>query len=45
LTVRLTHPNTITIFDYGRTHDGVFYFAMELLHGATSQRIAAVDGP
>jgi serine/threonine protein kinase len=44
LTARLTHPNTITIFDYGRTHDGVFYYAMELLDGATIQRIVAVDG-
>jgi len=44
LTARLTHPNTITIFDYGRTDDGVFYYAMELLDGATLQRIVAVDG-
>jgi hypothetical protein len=44
LTARLTHPNTITIFDYGRTHDGVFYYAMELLDGATLQRIVAVNG-
>jgi serine/threonine-protein kinase len=44
LTARLTHPNTITIFDYGRTQDGIFYYAMELLDGATLQRIVAVDG-
>jgi hypothetical protein len=44
LTARLTHPNTITIFDYGRTDDGVFYYAMELLDGATLQRIVAVGG-
>jgi hypothetical protein len=45
LTARLTHPNTITIFDYGRTDDGVFYYAMELLDGATLQRIVTVSGP
>jgi hypothetical protein len=45
LTARLTHPSTITIFDYGRTADGVFYYAMELLDGATLQRIVEVTGP
>jgi serine/threonine-protein kinase len=45
LTTRLTHPNTITIFDYGRTNDGVFYYVMELLDGATLERVVAVDGP
>lgn len=44
LTARLTHPNTITIFDYGRTNDGVFYYAMELLDGANLQRIVAASG-
>jgi eukaryotic-like serine/threonine-protein kinase len=45
LTARLTHPNTITIFDYGRTADNVFYYAMELLDGATLEQIVALDGP
>jgi serine/threonine-protein kinase len=45
LTARLTHPNTITIFDYGRTDEGVFYYAMELLDGANLQRVVEVSGP
>jgi len=44
-TAMLTHPNTVTVFDYGRTTDGVFYYAMELLEGATLDEVVEVDGP
>jgi serine/threonine-protein kinase len=44
LTARLTHPHTITLFDYGRTPDGVFYYAMELLKGASLQKVVTVAG-
>jgi serine/threonine-protein kinase len=45
LTARLTHPNTISIFDYGRTPDGVFYYAMELLDGVTLEQLIERHGP
>jgi serine/threonine-protein kinase len=32
-TSRLSHWNTIEIFDYGRTADGTFYYVMEYLPG------------
>jgi hypothetical protein len=44
-TSRLTHPNTISIYDYGRTADGVFYYAMELLDGVDLDRLVRITGP
>ena len=45
LTARLTHPNTIRVFDYGRTPGGVFYYAMEYLDGASLADVVAEGGP
>lgn len=44
LTAGLTHPSTIAIYDYGRTADGVFYYAMELLHGINLLQLVSFDG-
>ena len=45
LSASLTHPNTITIFDFGRTADNTFYYAMEYLEGLDLQRIVERFGP
>jgi len=45
ITARLTHPNTVAVFDYGRTPDGTFYYAMELLEGVTLEDLVTEHGP
>src|SRR5947209_11076948 len=45
VTARLTHPNTITLYDYGRTDDGILYIAMEYLAGRTLSQVMQADGP
>jgi len=45
LTSQLSHPNTIAIYDYGRTPDGIFYYAMEFLEGMDVQQWVDRNGP
>jgi serine/threonine-protein kinase len=45
LASQLMHPNTIEIFDYGRTPEGLPFYAMELLDGATVQQLVERHGP
>jgi serine/threonine-protein kinase len=43
-TSRLEHPNSVSIYDYGRTPDGQFYYAMELVDGITLQQLVEAGG-
>jgi serine/threonine-protein kinase len=45
LTSRLTHPHTISVYDYGRTPDGLLYYAMEYLEGLSFEQLVELDGP
>jgi len=45
LTASLTHPNTVAVYDFGRTSDRVFYYAMELLDGWNLREIVERGGP
>lgn len=41
---RLKHPNTVTVYDYGQTAEGVLFMAMELLEGRTLHRLLRDEG-
>ncbi|MBX3202278.1 MAG: serine/threonine protein kinase [Labilithrix sp.] len=43
-TSELSHPNTIRVFDFGSTDDGIFYYAMELLEGMTLSELVRAEG-
>ncbi|MCP4547520.1 MAG: serine/threonine protein kinase [bacterium] len=44
LCAELSHPNTIQIYDFGRTCDGTFYYAMEYLNGLDLNKLVSKFG-
>jgi serine/threonine-protein kinase len=44
-TAKLSHWNTVDIFDYGRTEDGTFYYVMEYLPGMNLSELVRNYGP
>jgi serine/threonine-protein kinase len=42
---KLSHPNSIEIFDYGHTDDGTFYYVMEYLRGMSLADLVRRAGP
>lgn len=44
-TAKLSHWNSVEIFDYGHTDDGVFYYVMEYLPGKSLGDLVEEHGP
>jgi tRNA A-37 threonylcarbamoyl transferase component Bud32 len=45
VTATLSHPNTVEIYDYGRTSDGIWYYVMEYLPGLNLAELVERYGP
>ena len=45
LASQLSHPNVVEIYDYGRSTEGLFYYAMEYLDGINLGELVAREGP
>ena len=43
-TAQLRHPNTVEIYDFGRTAEGIFYYAMEYLDGYDLAKLLEIAG-
>ena len=42
---QLLHPNTVRVYDYGRTREGQPYYVMEYLDGVTLAELVTHSGP
>lgn len=42
---RLTHPNTVRVFDHGQMGDELLYIAMEFLDGRTLHQVIKTEAP
>ncbi len=45
VTATLKHPNTVAVYDYGRTERGDLFYVMEYLEGLDLQNLVARFGP
>jgi serine/threonine-protein kinase len=45
LTARLANPHTVSVYDFGRTPEGAFYYVMEFLDGIDLERLVREEGP
>ena len=45
LAAKLSHPNTVTLFDFGQDAEGCLFIAMEYLEGRSLREVLTREGP
>ena len=45
LVAKLSHPNTVNIYDFGQDRDGLLFIAMEYLEGRSLRQVCTTEGP